>query len=68
MTISGDFYRNDIRQVLRGGGLKLQQIKSKLEAKNIKLDETQILDALEGLIKARLVVRAEGRFHLASSV
>ncbi len=65
MTISGDFYRNDIRQVLKSGGLKLQQIKAKLEAKGIKLDETQILDALDGMIKARQVVRAEGRFHLA---
>lgn len=68
MTISSEFYKNDIRQVLKSGGLKLQQIKSKLEAKGIKLDETQILNALEGMIKTRIVNRAEGRFHLASSV
>lgn len=64
MAIEGGFYKNDIRQVLRGGGLKLQQIKAKLAAKNINLDETQILEALDSLIKSRTVIRSEGKFVL----
>ncbi len=64
MAIDGGFYKNDIRQVLRGGGLKLQQIKAKLAARNINLDETQILEALDSLIKSRMVVRSEGKFVL----
>ena len=68
MTIDGNFYRNDVRGVLRSstGGLKLQQIKEKLAARNIKLDETQILEALESLIKSRLVIKTEGKFFNAT--
>ena len=66
MTIDGNFYRNDIRTVLKQGPLKVVQIKSKLEARNIKLDETQILQALEGMIKSRIVVRSEGKFALVT--
>jgi predicted transcriptional regulator len=64
MTIDGNFYRNDIRTVLRAGPMKVAQIKSKLEARNIKLDDTQILDALNGMIKARIVTRTDGKFAL----
>ena len=66
MTIDGNFYRNDIRTVLKNGPLKVAQIKSKLDARNIKLDETQILQALEGMIKSRIVVRSEGKFALVT--
>lgn len=64
MAIHGNFYKNDVKLVLRGGGLKLQQIKAKLAAKNINLDDTQILEALDSLIKSRMVVRSEGKFVL----
>lgn len=64
MTIDSNFYRNDIRMVLKNGPLKVAQIKSKLEAKNIKLDESQILTALDGMIKAKTVVRVDGKFGL----
>lgn len=66
MTIDGNFYRNDIRTVLKAGPMKVAQIKSKLEARNIKLDDTQILDALNGMIKARIVGRTDGKFALLS--
>ena len=66
MTISGTFYKNDIRAVLKAGPMKLQQIKSKLEARGLKLDETQILEAIDGLIKSRIVVRSEGKFALTT--
>ena len=64
MTIEGIFYKNDIRIVLKAGPLKVIQIKSKLAARNIKLDETQILDALNAMIRSRVVVRTDGRFAL----
>ena len=64
MAIDGNFYRNDIRTVLRAGPMKLQQIKAKLISKGISLDETQILTALDGMIKARIVIRSEGKFIL----
>ena len=64
MAIDGNFYRNDVKLVLRAGPMKLQQIKSKLVAKGISLDETQILEALEGLIRSKSVMRFEGKFQL----
>ena len=67
MAIDGNFYRNDIRLVLKAGPMKLQQIKAKLEARSVKLDEMQILEALDGLIKARTVVRSEGKYALNNS-
>jgi predicted transcriptional regulator len=66
MTIDGNFYRNDIRTVLKQGPLKVSQIKSKLDARNIKLDETQILDALNAMIRSRIVVRTDGKFGLVT--
>ena len=66
MTIDGNFYRNDIRTVLKAGPMKVAQIKSKLAARNIKLDETQILDALNAMIRSRIVARTEGKFALVT--
>ena len=66
MAIDGIFYKNDIKAALRGGALKVSQIKAKLVTKNIKLDETQILDVLESMIKNRVVVRSDGKFALAT--
>jgi predicted transcriptional regulator len=66
MTIDGNFYRNDIKTVLKAGPMKVAQIKSKLEARNIKLDDTQILDALNGMIRAKMVARTDGKFALVT--
>lgn len=66
MTIDGNFYRNDIRLVLKAGPMKVAQIKAKLVARNVKLDETQILDALNAMIRSRIVVRTDGKFALVT--
>lgn len=67
MTIDGEFYKNDIRGILRvnTAGLSLQEIKAKLLEKKIKIDEIQILTALDGLIRNRIVTKSnDGRFYL----
>jgi hypothetical protein len=67
MAIDGSFYRNDIRTVLKAGPLKLQVIKSKLISRGVNLDEMQILEALDSMVKAKIVVRTEGKFALVTA-
>lgn len=64
--IHGNFYQNDVKAALRYfGPLTMQQIKGKLELRNVKLDETQILDALDTLIKGKYVRKGtEGLYVL----
>lgn len=58
--ISGTFYTNDIKGALRMFGvMSVIEIKEKLALRNIKLDETQILDALELLIRYKEVRRSD---------
>lgn len=64
MTIDSTFYRNDIKTALRGGALNVTEIKKALADKGIKLDEIQILEALDALIKNNSVVRSDGKFAL----
>lgn len=65
MTIDGVFYKTNIKAVLNQGAMNVAQIKAMLKANNIKLDETQILEALDSLIKNKMVVRSDGKFALS---
>ena len=63
--ISGTLYINDIRYVMQSAGsLSVAEIKAKLLAKDIKLDDTQILDGLDVLIRRKMVRRSSeaGKF------
>ena len=58
--IHGEFFQNDVREVLRLFGVQnVQQIKAKLVERDIKIDESQILEALDVLIKRQKARRAE---------
>jgi hypothetical protein len=60
LMISGTMYINDIRYVMQGAGpLKVAEIKARLLSRNVKLDETQIIEALELLIRNKQVQRTE---------
>lgn len=58
--ISGTFYLNDIKGALQMfGPLTVAEIKTKLLMRNVKLDETHILDALEVLLKQKAVRKSD---------
>lgn len=58
--ISGTFYLNDIKGALQMfGALNIAEIKAKLLLRNVKLDDTQILEGLEVLLKQKAVRRSD---------
>jgi hypothetical protein len=58
--ISGEFYKNDIKGALQMyGAMSVSEIKAKLLLRNIKLDDTQILDALDKMIRTREVRKSD---------
>ena len=65
--ISGTFYTNDILGALKMFGvMSASEIKTKLLLRNIKLDETQILEAIDILIKRNMIRRSDvpGKFKV----
>lgn len=54
--ISGTLYVGEIQSVLTANGsMSVPEIKAKLAARNIKLDETQILDGLDLLLRKKTI-------------
>ena len=63
--ISGAFYTNEVLGALKMfGAMGAAEIKAKLLMKNIKLDESQVLEAIDVLIKRNMVKRSDvpGKF------
>lgn len=58
--IHGGFYSDEIKYALSMFGvLNVAEIKAKLALRNIKADETQILEGLEILVKSKRVRRSD---------
>ena len=57
--ISGTFYTNDIRYIMHDSGpLTVAEIKTKLLGRNVKLDEAQILEAIDVLMHNKQIQRS----------
>lgn len=67
MSINGVFYRHEIKAALdMFGVLNVQEIKEKLAMRDITLDETQILDGLNALIKTKNIRHFDIRGYFVS--
>ena len=67
MKIHGTFYQNDVKDSLQMfGPMSVQQIKAKLALKKLNVDETQILEALDILIRRRYISGNNGVYSYRS--
>lgn len=67
MKIHGTFYQNDVKDSLQMfGPMNVQQIKAKLALKKLNVDETQILEALDILIRRRYISGNNGVYSYRS--
>lgn len=58
--ISGTFYQNDIKGALQMfGPMSVTEIKEKLKMRNIFLDDVQILDCLELLLRTKAIQKSD---------
>ena len=63
--IFGTFYRNDVKGALKMfGPMSATEIKAKLALRNIRLDETQVLEAINLMLRYKEVRRSDipGKF------
>ena len=52
--INGVFYSHDVKRALQYfGPMNIQQIKAKLAMIDVKVDDTQVLEAVERLVKQK---------------